>query len=59
MKSYSCYYKSKVDPSKTIVLRFWAKDAEDANKQAHNFLLIDQWEVDLKENGNSGQVDTE
>ena len=58
MKSYSCYYKSKVDPSKELILKFWAKDEEEANKRAHNFLLIDQWEVELKESGNSGQVDT-
>lgn len=56
MNSYTVKYFSKVDPSKTIIMRFWAKNAEEARKEANNFMLIDQWTVVLEENGDSGKA---
>lgn len=56
MNSYTVKYFSKVDPSKTFIMRFWAKNAEEARKEANNFMLIDQWTVVLEENGKSGKA---
>lgn len=58
MKSFTAHYQSKTDPSKKITLRFWARDVNEAAKEANNFMLIDRWNVELEENGNSGQVDS-
>lgn len=56
MKSFTARYKSKIDPSKEITLRFWAHTYEEAEKEARNFLLIDQWDYQLLENGDSGKI---
>ena len=45
-----------IDPSRKISLRFWAKTYEEAEVQAKNFLLIEQWEYEILDNGNSGEV---
>lgn len=56
MKSYTVKYGSKVDPSKIITMRFWARNLEEATKEANNFMLIDQWTVSIEENGDSGKA---